>query len=250
MKNVVHLADCMDIMREMPDSSVDLCIVDAPYGREQDGGCHRKHMVKQKDGSRLYVEGPKHERKTWDKKPPDDEFFDELIRISLGQIVFGENYVSSGVGPERIIWDKCNDGSDQSGAEIIACSFTDKVDVFRFMWRGMCQGKSITEGHIQQGNKARNEKLIHPTQKPVALYKWLLQKYAKPGQTIFDSHVGSGSIRIACHDLGYDFEGCEIDRDYWEAQEKRYKIHVAQATLFEPEELRQPEQAGLFMEDL
>lgn len=245
MKNIVHLCACRDFMRDLPDNAYDLAIVDPPYGIGQDAGRHRKHMAKQRNGSTAHVEGPKHASKKWDAKPPGPKYFIELMRVSRHQIVFGDNYVSSGAGPGRVIWDKCNDGSDQSGAEIAANSLTKKVDVFRFMWRGMLQGKSVTEGHIQQGNKALNETLIHPTQKPVALYKWLLQNYAKPGQTIFDSHVGSGSIRIACHDLGFDFEGCEIDADYYAAQEQRYQAHKAQGTLFEPEEIRQPEQGEL-----
>jgi site-specific DNA-methyltransferase (adenine-specific) len=96
--------------------------------------------------------------------------------------------------------------------------------MFSFRWNGMLQG-----------NMKNKETRIHETQKPVALYKWLLKNYAKPNDKIFDSHVGSGSIRIACHDMGFDFEGCEIDKDYWEAQEKRYKTHVSQQDLFTPE---------------
>jgi site-specific DNA-methyltransferase (adenine-specific) len=94
-----------------------------------------------------------------------------------------------------------------------------------------------------QGTK--NDPRIHPTQKPVALYKWLLKNYAKPNDKIFDSHVGSGSIRIACHDMGFDFEGCEIDKDYWEAQEARYQQHAMQADLFTPQALFSPEQETL-----
>ena len=107
-----------------------------------------------------------------------------------------------------------------------------RTDIFRFMWRGMMQGKSIAEGTVQQGNKALNEKRIHPTQKPVALYTWILQKYAKPGDKILDTHLGSGSSRIAAYDLGFEFVGCEIDPHYFQAQEKRFAEHTAQISLF------------------
>lgn len=91
---------------------------------------------------------------------------------------------------------------------------------------------------MQEKPGAKKEKRIHPTQKPVDLYKWLLKNYAKPVQTIFDSHVGSGSIRIACHDLGFDFIGCELDQDYWQAQEDRFNNHIAQGNLFDTEEIQ------------
>ena len=104
--------------------------------------------------------------------------------------------------------------------------------VYRYGWRGNVQGNMINWKN--EGPDRR----IHPTQKPIALYKWLLQNYAKPGQTIFDSHVGSGSIRIACHDLGFDFEGCEIDPDYWQAQEDRYNQHIDQGDLFGKDEIQ------------
>ena len=100
----------------------------------------------------------------------------------------------------------------------------------------MMQGKSIAEGTVQQGNKSLNEKRIHPTQKPVALYTWILQKYAKPGDKILDTHLGSGSSRIAAYDLGFDFVGCEIDPHYFQAQEKRFAGHTAQISLFTCEE--------------
>ena len=147
----------------------------------------------------------------------------QLERISKHYIVLGCNYynwIPSGHG--RIVWDKCNGKSSYSDCEIAATNLFDSVRLFRFMWNGMMQGKSIEEGHIMQGNKKKNEKRIHPTQKPVALYDWILQKYAKPGMSIFDSHVGSGSSRIAAWNYGCDFTGCEIDPFYHLAQEKRF----------------------------
>ena len=113
-------------------------------------------------------------------------------------------------------------------------SFQNKIDYVKITWHGMIQE-----------NMKNKESRIHPTQKPVALYKWLLKNYAKPNDRIFDSHVGSGSIRIACHDMGFDFVGCEIDKDYWEAQEARYKQHAMQIDLFTPQALFSPEQGNL-----
>ena len=100
------------------------------------------------------------------------------------------------------------------------------------MWSGMMQGKSISEGHIMQGNKSLNEVRIHPTQKPVALYTWIFSRYAKHGFKILDTHLGSGSSRIAAYDAGLDFVGCEIDKDYFNLQEERYQAHISQMSLF------------------
>ena len=129
-----------------------------------------------------------------------------------------------------IVWDKMNDGSDQSGAEIAYCSLNERVDVVRFMWRGMMQGVGV--GSLrQQGDKALNEKRIHPTQKPVKLYEWLLQRYAQMGMRILDTHLGSGSLAIAAHYFGVDLVGCEIDADYWRAAKQRYENETRQMTL-------------------
>lgn len=165
--------------------------------------------------------------------PPAGNYFQELRRVSKAQIIWGCNYYPYVLGPGRIIWDKCNGDSDQSDCEIAYCSLTSRVDLFRYMWSGMMQGKSISEGHIMQGNKKLNEKRIHPTQKPVALYLWLFHQYAKPGQRILDTHLGSGSSRIAAYDMGLDFVGFEIDPEYFAAQEARFRQHTAQTSLFD-----------------
>lgn len=122
--------------------------------------------------------------------------------------------------------------STKRDCEIAATNCHDSVRLFRYMWNDMMQGKSIAEGFIQQGNKALNEQRIHPTQKPVALYVWLLQKYAKPGDKILDTHLGSGSSRIAALELGLDFVGYEIDEHYYEAQERRFEERISQGSLF------------------
>lgn len=215
-------------LARFPDNFFDLAIVDPPYGLREHGGKYRGHMVKQKNGSKLYGRGAVHERKNWDACPPPPAYFNELFRVSNHQIIWGCNYFDIAFGPGRIVWDKCNDGSDQSGAEIAYNSQGNKVDLFRFMWRGMQQGKSIREGHIQQGNKKLNEKRIHPTQKPAALYSWCLDRYAQRGWKILDTHSGSQSSRVAAFDLDLDYWGWEIDLDYFSDGCRRFKEHSVQ----------------------
>ena len=166
-----------------------------------------------------------------DNEPPSEEYFNELMRVSKNQIIFGCNYFDYQLIGGRIVWDKCNEGSDQSDAEIAYCSMNDRVDIFHYMWRGMFQGKSITEGTIQQGNKRLNEKRIHPTQKPVALYEWLLNRYAKPNDIILDTHVGSASSLIACYNTNHKFVGFELDEYYYKVSKQRLDTEMAQMRL-------------------
>lgn len=223
--------DCMEYMRTLPDKAFDLAIVDPPYGIGEDGGKSRSKFVTQKNGNRLYVEDGHYEKTGFDIAPPRQVFFNELFRVSKAQIIWGANYFTL-PRAGAIVWDKCNDGSDQSDGEIAFNSLTSRVDIFRYMWRGMMQGKSISEGTIQQGNKALNEKRIHPTQKPVALYEWLLQKYAKEDWRILDTHLGSGSSRIVAYNLGFEFVGCEIEPTYFQLQEQRFAEHTAQVRMW------------------
>lgn len=232
MKQQIALnVDCMEYMRTLPDKAFDLAIVDPPYGIGEDGGKSRSKFVTQKNGNRLYVEDGHYEKTGFDIAPPRQVFFNELFRVSKAQIIWGANYFTL-PRAGAIVWDKCNDGSDQSDGEIAFNSLTSRVDIFRYMWRGMMQGKSISEGTIQQGNKALNEKRIHPTQKPVALYEWLLQKYAKEDWRILDTHLGSGSSRISAYNLGFEFVGCEIEPTYFQLQEQRFAEHTTQERLW------------------
>lgn len=230
--NIAYNMDCMKAMQKMPDKCFDLAIVDPPYGRKEHGGKCRSGFVLQKNGSRIYVKDGGYEKKDWDALPPTEEYFKELIRVSKNQIIWGVNYFPFIFGSGRIIWDKCNGASDQSDCEIAYNSMTRRVDLFRFMWSGMMQGKSIAEGHIMKGNKRLNEKRIHPTQKPVALYEWILSQYAKTGDKILDTHLGSGSSRIAAYNAELDFVGFEIDKDYFGKQEDRFAAHIAQCSIF------------------
>lgn len=216
--NIVHLADCRDFMADKPDNYYPLAIVDPPYFK---GSGDPKYY-----NSHLATASHKPIFNTWEV--PGQDYFNELFRISENQIIWGVNYYAKFIPhSSRIIWDKKNDNTPFSQCEIASYNKGVKVYLFRYKWNGMLQE-----------NMKHKESRIHPTQKPVALYKWLLQNYAQPDQIIFDSHVGSGSIRIACHDLGFNFEGCELDPDYWQAQEDRYKNHIQQGELFEVEEVQ------------
>ncbi len=225
--------DCMIGMKGFPDKYFDLAIVDPEYGRKEHGGKDRSTFVKQKNGSKIYVPSANYSKKNWDNKSAGEEYFQELFRVSKHQIIWGENYMPVKFGRGRIVWDKCNQGTDQSDCEIAYNSLTDRVDLFRYMWRGMMQGKSITEGHIQQGNKRLNEKRIHPTQKPIPLYIWTLQQYAQKGWKLLDTHVGSASSLIACDMLGFDIVGFEIDKDYYDLSFERREAHKKQIRIDE-----------------
>ncbi len=223
--------DCMQGMKEFPDKYFDLAIVDPPYGRKEHGGRNRSGYVRQKNGSKIFVKDGQYRNQNWDNEPPSEDYFNEVMRVSKKQIIFGCNYFDYPLIGGRIVWDKCNDGSDQSDAEIAYCSMNDRVDIFRYMWRGMFQGKSITEGTTQQGNKRLNEKRIHPTQKPVALYEWLLSRYAKPNDIILDTHVGSASSLIACYNTNHKFVGFELDEYYYKVSKQRLDTEMAQMIL-------------------
>lgn len=222
--------DCMAYMATLPNFAFDLAIVDPPYGRGEAGGKNRCSNVKQKNGSVLRCADGGYKKKHWDNEPPTPEYFAELTRVSKHQIVWGANYMPINLQGGAIVWDKINDGSDQSGAEIAYCSLNTRVDVVRYMWRGMMQGESVGSTR-QQGNKALNEHRIHPTQKPVKLYEWLLRRYAEPGQRVLDTHLGSGSSAIAAYYFGVDFVGCELDADYYNAAKKRFEQATAQTQI-------------------
>lgn len=217
MISEVYNLDCMEYMRGIADGFFDLAVVDPPYF----SGPERRDYYGKKEstiGVRRVNYGVS---KEW--TVPDEKYFNELKRVSRHYIVWGCNYYDFQFDPGRIVWDKCNQSSSFSDCEIAATDLIDSVRLFPFMWNGMCQGRSVAESRVMQGNKALNEVRIHPTQKPVALYVWLLQKFAKPGWKILDTHLGSGSSRIAAYGLGFDFYGCEIDKKYFDAMNKRFE---------------------------
>jgi site-specific DNA-methyltransferase (adenine-specific) len=244
--------DNKEMLRRYPDGYFDLAIVDPPYGLKEDGRKKRPHTAKQKNGNILKIKPTGYTPEKWDNNTPDDEYFELLFKKSKQQIVCGGNYFKQIVGepfkaPRRhqygqfikerdtnwIIWDKVNGDSDFSDCELIWTSFQRKTDIFYFMWAGMMQGKSILEGRVMQGNKSKNEKRIHPTQKPVALYKYLLSTLELTASTkIVDTHFGSGSIGIATEEFGYNLTACETNKTYYDKALKRIEQHKSQLKMF------------------
>jgi len=213
----------MDHMRKFPDNYFDLAIVDPPYFTGPEKRRYYGNKVSSIGVKRVYQA-----LEEWEL--PSEEYFQELFRISKNQIIWGINYFSNiyDFGPGRIIWDKVNGRTSFSDCEIAYCSSHDSTRQFRYMWNGMFQGKSIDQGHIQQGNKKLNENKIHPTQKPIDLYKWLLMKYAKKGYKILDTHAGSASSLIACHDLGFEYIAYEKSKKMYVKSKERLNDHTRQ----------------------
>jgi len=196
--------DCMEGMKQFPDKHFDLAIVDPPYGIGEDG---------LKNHSRGGFANPTYYTpKTWDRESPKQDYFNELFRVSKNQIIWGANHFLGKTSPCWIVWDKRNGNSDFADCELAWTSFKTAVRKFEFRWAGMLQE-----------NMKNKEFRIHPTQKPVALYKWLLKNYAKEGDLILDTHVGSASSLIACEDMGFEYVGYELDKDYYDAAQKRLK---------------------------
>lgn len=204
MKSETYNQDCMEYMRGLPDKAFSLAIVDPPYGLGD-----RWIRPGKNTHAAAAMAG-----QSWDDNAPDESYFTELERVSVNQVIWGGNYFD--LRPTRgvIIWDKPSMRIyTMADGEMAWTSFDRPLKI------------------VTISNSVANR--IHPTQKPVALYKWLLQNYAKPGDTILDTHLGSGSSRIAAYDLGFDFVGIELDKDYFDAQEQRFAEHLAQPKLFE-----------------
>lgn len=225
--NKLYNIDCMEGMKLIPDKYFDLAIVDPPYFT---GPNKRKFYGR--NINKLKIRRKNYEPiESWDI--PSKEYFEELKRVSKNQIVWGINYFDCYLGPGLIIWDKVNGESTFSDCEVAYCSMHNKTKMFRYMWNGMMQGKSISEGHIMQGDKSKNEVRIHPTQKPVNLYKWTLLNYAKTGDKILDTHVGSASSLVACYEMGYDFLGFEKDKNMFNLANKRLIDVMNQINFFD-----------------
>lgn len=202
-------------MKSFKNKYFDLAIVDPPYGIGEDGRNNhtRSKLAKSKD----YRSSSR-----YDNVSPDANYFNELFRVSKNQIVWGANHFGQ-MAPAScwIVWDKDNNENDFADCELAWTSFDTAVRKFKYRWNGMLQE-----------NMRDKEVRIHPNQKPVALYKWLLKNYAKEGDKILDTHLGSQSSRIAAFDMGFDFTGYELDKDYFEAGNKRFAQHKAQLKLF------------------
>lgn len=204
MQNIAYNMDCMEYMRTLPDKAFDLAVVDPPYGIS----------INHNMGRRKGDKPSEYKKVVWDSKPPEKEYFDELFRVSKNQIVWGANYFQMPPTKCFIVWRKPQISEDVS------------FSMVEFAWTSFDQTAKEWIGMSAEADR------IHPTQKPVALYAWIYSRYAKPGDKILDTHLGSGSSRIAAYDVGLDFVGCEIDADYFKAQEERYKNHIAQINLF------------------
>lgn len=218
--------DCMDGMKQFPDKHFDLAVVDPPYF----SGPEKREYYGRKV-SPIGVHRSYEPSSAWEV--PGADYFRELERVSKHQIVWGCNYFDWHFPPGRIIWDKCNSNSSFSGCEIAACSLFNSVRIYRYMWNGMLQGKSVNEGWIMQGNKALNERRIHPTQKPVNLYRWIVQTYIRPEWKVLDTHVGSASSLIAYDEAHIQYVGFEIDPKRYRDSVERLTEHRSQLTIFD-----------------
>ena len=198
----------MDLMSRYEDNHFELAIVDPPYGigMSKAQGTSKKHQKKWIGGE-------------WDKETPKKEYWTELKRVSKNQIVWGANYFMEHLdsGKKMLVWDKMLD-QDQSHFELAWTSFVGAERIFRF-------SRSKLQGFM-------NPNRFHPTEKPINLYEWILDNYAKEGDKILDTHLGSGSVSIACHNRKFDLVGCELDKEYYDKAMQRLKIHQAQLTMF------------------
>ncbi len=207
----LYNSDCMEALKGMADNQYDLAIVDPPYGIGENGNNVSRHHSQKK-----------YKKSNWDNEPPTPEYFDLLKMKSKNQIIFGANHFLDNMpfnlsSPCWIFWDKDRYG-DFADGELAWTSFKTAVRYYKFTWDGF--------------RKQIFEHRIHHTQKPVSLYKWLLKNYAKEGDKILDTHGGSMSIALACHDMKFDLDLYEIDKDYFEAGSKRYNNHIRQLQLF------------------
>ena len=201
--------DNMALMARYPDNHFDLAIVDPPYGININMNAGRKKDTK----------SPKRKIKKWDNETPGKKYWEELFRVSKNQIVWGANYMTNYLPISKgwIFWDKC---------VAAGCSFSDGELAWTSFDFTLKKAKLPYSGFI-----GMEDEKFHPTTKPIKLYKWILQNYAKEGDLILDTHLGSGSIAIACHQMGFDLVGCELDEDYYKAAHKRFQQQTAQMRL-------------------
>ena len=211
----LYCGDCMEAMAGMDAGRYSLGLVDPPYGLGEDSDKIREYNSKPCKSWKTC--SPKiYEKKEWDKERPEKHYFNELLRVCINQIIWGGNYFADLLPPSGgwVVWDKKVGMPTFSDGELAWCSKTNSVKIARILWAGYL--------------KCEKTNRIHPTQKPIALYKWLLTNYAKPGDTILDTHGGSMSIAIAAWDLGFDLDLYELDADYYKAGVERVKRHTAQ----------------------
>lgn len=234
-----HYIDCMEFMANVPDKAYKWVVADIPYGIGVGKMAYLTEMnttVKQKNGT--YLNANKNKTpyiiKDWDSNTPTQAYFDEAVRVSENQIIFGINYVDwKGVGKGRIKWNKgFAKGISFNKYEYAYCSSIEDEIEIEFLWAGMMQAKSLKEPMTQQGNKNKNEKRIHPTHKPVRLYSKIFIDIIKEPCKILDTHGGGMSVAIASDELGFDIDICEIDKDYFTDGFNRFTEYKRQLKLF------------------
>jgi len=201
----------MELMSRYEDNHFDLAIVDPPYGIGAGGVGFKNGTSKNKTIG--------FKENDWDAKRPQKEYFIEVQRVSKNQIIWGGNYFADLLSPKMcwLFWDKGTGDNSYADGELAWTSFNKAVRKYKKSWVG--------------ANANNGTPRIHPTEKPIQLYEWLLINYAKEGDKILDTHLGSGSIAIACHNLGFDLTACELDKEYYEASLKRLKQHQSQLRL-------------------
>ena len=201
--------DNMELMARYPDNYFDLAIVDPPYGIDVT-------KMTLGNGKKKINRGTS----DWDSKTPTPEYFNELRRVSKNQVIWGANYMTENLPPSMgwVYWDKGTGANDFSDGELAYTSFNKALRAYKVSWVG--------------ANANNGTPRIHPTEKPVKLYEWLLMNYAKKGDKILDTHLGSGSIALACHNLGFPLVACELDKDYYDSALKRLKQHQQQIRIF------------------
>lgn len=211
--------DCMEYMKDLLDNAFDLAIVDPPYGI----GAGKNGFSTIGNNADGLATRKNYGAKNWDNATPNTDYFKELQRVSRNQVIWGGNYFIDHLKSTScfLVWDKDNGTWSNADCELAWTSFSTAVRKFTFLWNGMMQGDMKNKEHR-----------IHPTQKPVKLYEWILNNYAKPGQRILDTHLGSGSNAIACNNLGFEMVGCELDKDYYTAACERINNELRQERMF------------------
>jgi site-specific DNA-methyltransferase (adenine-specific) len=208
--------DCREYMKTLKDNAFDLAIVDPPYGIGEDG--KKNHSRGEMAKAKQYTP------KNWDKTPISKEAIADILRVSKKAIIFGANHFIQNIPDANsscwIVWDKLNGNNDFADCELAWTNFDTAVRRFSFMWSGMLQG-----------NMKNKQERIHPTEKPIELYEWILRRYAKEGDKILDTHLGSGSSAIAAHNLVFEFVGCEIDKEYFDKALNRFEKYKSQLRL-------------------
>lgn len=219
--------DCMTAMAQMKDNEFDLAIVDPPYGI----GDYSVGPVKDTRTGKVNVSmTDKYGKIEWNDSIPNAEYFEMIHRVAKNHIIFGFQFYHKYLWDDLkgvIIHDFKDNNFNMSHADVAITNLQKRTTVYRYLWNGF----------KKEYNNKLDKNRIHPAEKPNDLYRWLLKNYAKEGDRILDTHLGSGSSRIAAYDMGFDFVGYEIDKDYFEAQEKRFQNHIAQKNLFKPEEM-------------